>query len=206
MADLFADTRVGIYGGTFSPIHNGHVATAKLFMEQMRLDYLFVIPSAIPPHKAMDSLEAPQHRLNMCKLAFDGVDGVYVSDMEIERGGKSYTIDTVKELSAPGRRLLLLCGTDMVLCFDKWYKYREILELCYPVYMRREKDAMLDTMIVNKLTKYYNESGKMFRKLVGEPIELNSTEIREAVKAGKSISDMVPASVEKYILDNKLYK
>ena len=142
----------------------------------------------------------------MCKLAFEGMDGVYVSDMEIERGGKSYTIDTVKELSAPGRRLLLLCGTDMVLSFDSWYKYREILELCYPVYMRREKDAMLDTMIVNKLTKYYNESGKMFRKLVGEPIELNSTEIREAVKAGKSISNMVPPAVEKYILDNKLYK
>ena len=206
MAGQFADTRVGIYGGTFAPVHNAHVATAKLFMEQMRLDYLFVIPSAIPPHKEIDPLDDPMHRLNMCKLAFEGIDGVYVSDMEIERGGRSYTIDTLKELSAPGRRLLLLCGTDMVLSFDSWYKYREILELCYPVYMRREKDAMLDAMIVNKLTKYYNESGKMFRKLIGEPIELNSTEIREAVRAGKSISRMVPPAVEKYIINNKLYK
>jgi len=206
MAGQFADTRLGIYGGTFAPVHNAHVATAKLFMEQMRLDYLFVIPSAIPPHKEIDPLDDPMHRLNMCKLAFEGIDGVYVSDMEIERGGRSYTIDTLKELSAPGRRLLLLCGTDMVLSFDSWYKYREILELCYPVYMRREKDAMLDAMIVNKLTKYYNESGKMFRKLIGEPIELNSTEIREAVRAGKSISRMVPPAVEKYIINNKLYK
>lgn len=206
MAEQFADTRVGIYGGTFAPVHNAHVVTAKLFMEQMRLDYLFVIPSAIPPHKEIDPLDDPQHRLNMCRLAFEGIDGVYVSDMEIERGGRSYTVDTLKELSAPGRRLLLLCGTDMVLSFDSWYKYREILELAYPVYMRREKDALLDGMIVNKLTKYYNESGKMFRKLIGEPIELNSTEIREAVKAGKSISHMVPPKVEKYILDNKLYK
>ena len=86
MADLFADTRVGIYGGTFDPVHNGHVEAAKLFMEQMRLDYLFIIPSAIPPHKEIDPLDDPKHRLNMCKLAFEGMDGVYVSDMEIERG------------------------------------------------------------------------------------------------------------------------
>ena len=206
MAEQFPDTRVGIYGGTFAPVHNAHVVTAKLFMEQMRLDYLFVIPSAIPPHKEMDPLDDPKHRLEMCRLAFEGIDGVVVSDMEIERGGKSYTIDTVRELTAPGRRLLLLCGTDMVLSFDKWYKYREILELCYPVYMRREKDAMLDGMIVNKLAKYYSESGKMFRKLVGEPIELNSTDIREAVKNGQSISNMVPPNVEKYIIENALYK
>lgn len=206
MTEQFPDTRVGIYGGTFAPVHNAHVVAAKLFMEQMRLDYLFVIPSAIPPHKEIDPLDNPKHRLEMCRLAFEGIDGVVVSDMEIERGGKSYTIDTVRELSAPGRRLLLLCGTDMVLSFDRWYKYREILELCYPVYIRREKDAMLDGMIVNKLTKYYNESGKMFRKLIGEPIELNSTEIREAVKNGQSISNMVPPKVERYIYENALYK
>jgi len=206
MAEQFADTRVGIYGGTFAPVHNAHVETAKLFMEQMRLDYLFVIPSAIPPHKEIDPLDNPMHRLKMCELAFAGMDGVVVSDMEIKRGGKSYTVDTLKALSAKGRRLLLLCGTDMVLSFDTWYKYKEILDLCYPVYMRREKDAMLDTMIVNKLAKYYKESGKMFRKLVGDPIELNSTEIREAVKAGKSISRMVPPAVEKYIIENRLYK
>ena len=206
MAEQFPDTRVGIYGGTFAPVHNAHVVAAKLFMEQMRLDYLFIIPSAIPPHKEIDPLDEPKHRLEMCRLAFEGIDGVVVSDMEIERGGKSYTIDTVRELTAPGRRLLLLCGTDMVLSFDKWYKYREILELCYPVYMRREKDAMLDGMIVNKLAKYYSESGKMFRKLIGEPIELNSTDIREAVKNGQSISNMVPPNVEKYIIENALYK
>jgi nicotinate-nucleotide adenylyltransferase len=206
MTEQFADIRVGIYGGTFAPVHNAHVAAAKLFMEQMRLDYLYVIPSAIPPHKDIDPLDDPVHRLEMCRLAFGGIDGVIVSDMEIERGGKSYTVDTVKSLSAKGRRLLLLCGTDMVLSFDKWYKYLEILEHCYPVYIRREKDAFLDSLIVEKLNKYYRESGKMFRKLVGDPIELNSTEIRDAVKAGKSISHMVPPAVEKYILDNKLYR
>ena len=206
MVEQFPDTRVGIYGGTFAPVHNAHVNAAKLFMEQMRLDYLYVIPSGVPPHKEGEAFDDPKQRLEMCRLAFAGIEGVIVSDMEIERGEKSYTIDTVRELSAPHRRLFLLLGTDKVLSFDCWYKYREILELCYPVYMRREKDAMLDGMIVNKLAKYYKESGKMFRKLVGEPVELSSTGIRETVKKGLSISNMVPPAVEKYILENALYK
>ena len=200
------DIRVGIYGGTFAPIHNGHVNAAKLFMEQMRLDYLFVIPAAIPPHKQIDASDDPTHRLNMCALAFGDMDGVVVSDMEIRRGGKSYTVDTLRELSAKGRRLLLLCGTDMVLSFDTWYQYKEILELCYPVYIRRESDKMLDAMIVSKLTKYYEESGKMFRKIVGEPMEISSTAIREKVKRGEDISSLVPKGVDEYIRLYGLYR
>ena len=200
------DIRVGIYGGTFAPIHNGHVNAAKLFMEQMRLDYLFVIPAAIPPHKQIDASDDPTHRLNMCALAFGDMDGVVVSDMEIRRGGKSYTVDTLRELSAKGRRLLLLCGTDMALSFDTWYQYKEILELCYPVYIRRESDKMLDAMIVSKLTKYYEESGKMFRKIVGEPMEISSTAIREKVRRGEDISSLVPPSVAEYIRLYGLYR
>ncbi len=196
------DIRVGIYGGTFAPVHNGHVQAAKLFMEQMRLDYLFIIPAAIPPHKKIDQADDPTHRLNMCALAFGEMDGVVVSDMEVKRGGKSYTVDTLRELSAKGRRLLMLCGTDMVLSFDTWYQYKEILKLCYPVYMRRENDKLLDSMIVSKLTKYYEESGKMFRKIIGEPIELSSSEIREKVRRGEDISSLVPPAVAEYI---KLY-
>lgn len=200
------DIRVGIYGGTFAPIHNGHVNAAKLFMEQMRLDYLFIIPTAIPPHKQIDASDDPKHRLNMCALAFGNMDGVVVSDMELKRGGKSYTVDTLRELSAPGRRLLLLCGTDMVLSFDTWYEYKEILKLCYPVYIRRESDKLLDSMIVNKLTKYYEESGKMFRKIVGEPLTLSSSEIREKVKRGEDISALVPKAVDEYIRLYGLYR
>ena len=121
--EQFPETRVGIYGGTFDPVHNAHVRTARLFMEQMRLDYLYIIPTGITPHKELGACVSSEHRLKMCQLAFGGMDGVIVSDMEIEREGISYTFDTVKELSAKGRRLLLLCGTDMVLSFDKWYKF-----------------------------------------------------------------------------------
>lgn len=198
--------RIGIYGGTFAPIHNGHVQAAKLFMEQMRLDYLMIIPTGISPHKEMTPADDPVHRLRMCELAFANVDGVVISDAEIRRKGPSYTVDTVRELSAPDRRLLLLFGTDMVLSFDKWYRYQEILSLCYPVYMRREQDPVLDGLIVDKLAKYYKESGKMFRRIVGDPLPVSSTEVRARVRQGQDISALVPPLVAAYIKENGLYR
>ncbi len=198
--------RVGIFGGTFAPVHNGHIEAAKRFMEQMRLDYLFVIPTGIPPHKETASDHQAMHRLRMCELAFANMDGVIVSDMEIRRGGISYTVDTVRELNAPGRRLLLLCGTDKVLNFDRWRDYREILSLCYPVYIRRENDRLLDEPIIQKLSKYYSESGKMFRKLIGDPVCLSSGEIRARIAHGEDISSLVPPLVESYIRQNGLYR
>ena len=198
--------RVGIYGGTFAPIHNGHVRAAKAFMEQMKLDYLFIIPTNLPPHKQIDEADDPLIRLRMCELAFENVDGVVISDVEIRREGRSYTYDTLKELSRPDTRLFLLCGTDMVLTFDKWYRFEDILKMCYPVYVRRENDALLTNRIVAKITEYYEKYGVMFRRIVTEPLVLSSTQIRQAVKDGRDISALVPPSVAKYIYDNGLYR
>ena len=197
--------RIGIYGGTFAPIHIGHVEAAKAFMEQMKLDYLFVIPAAIPPHKQIDESDDPIHRLRMCELAFEGVDGVVISDIEIKRGGKSYTYDTLMALTRPDARLFLLCGTDMVLTFDKWYRFEDIFKLCYPTYVRREKDPLLDSMIVSKIGEYYQKYGVMFRKILVDPIDLSSTEIRCAVKENKDVSGMILPEVEKYIKEHRLY-
>lgn len=197
--------RVGVYGGTFAPVHIGHVQAAKAFMEQMKLDYLFIIPTAIPPHKQVDASDDPIHRLRMCELAFEGIDGIVISDIEIRRGGKSYTYDTLVELSRPDARLFLLCGTDMVLTFDKWYRYEDILGLCYPTYVRREKDALLDARIVQKIGEYYQKHGVMFRKILVEPIDISSSEIRAAIKENKDVSGMICPSVEKYIREHGLY-
>ena len=197
--------RVGIYGGTFAPAHIGHVEAAKAFMQQMKLDYLFIIPTAIPPHKQIDASDDPVHRLRMCELAFEGVEGIVISDLEIRRGGKSYTYDTLKALEAPNTRLFLLCGTDMVLTFDKWYRSEDIFKMCYPTYVRREKDPLLDARIIAKIGEYYEKYGVMFRKILVDPIEISSTEIRNAVKAGKDISGMVSPSVERYIKEHGLY-
>ncbi len=197
--------RVGVFGGTFAPVHNGHVESAKAFMEQMKLDYLFVIPTYIPPHKTVDSSDDPLFRLKMCELAFEDVDGVVISDMEISRGGTSYTYDTLKELQRPDTRLFLLCGTDMVLSFDTWYRYEDILKMCYPTYVRRENDPLLTKRLVAKLGEYYEKHGVMFRRIITEPTDISSTGIRKAVKEGKDISRMVPPAVEGFIKDNRLY-
>ena len=197
--------RIGIYGGTFSPPHNGHIAAAKAFMEQMWLDFLYVIPTATPPHKEMDVPVDAAHRLEMCRLAFSDVEGVYVSDVEMRRGGRSYTVDTLRELSGDDRRLFLLCGTDMMLTLDQWREPEEIFKLSYPVYIRREKDAILDKKIVQKIAEYNEKYGKVVRRIVTEPIELSSNLVRERFKNGEDVSHLIPASVEKYSRDNHLY-
>ena len=201
----FDHTRVGIYGGTFAPIHNGHTRAAKAFMEQMKLDYLFIIPAYLPPHKQIDECDDPLYRLRMCELAFEDTDGIVISDCEIARGGKSYTYDTLKELERPDTRLFLLCGTDMVLTFDTWYRFEDILKMCYPVYVRRENDPLMTNRTVAKITEYYQKYGVMFRKLVIEPTEIASTDIRRAVKEGRDISKLVPEKVAEFIVDNGLY-
>ena len=199
--------RIGIYGGSFSPVHNGHVAAAKAFMEQMWLDLLYIIPAGIPPHKQLKGDVNAWQRLKMCELAFQDVDGVLISDIEIRREGKSFTVDTLRAFAREEHRLFLLMGTDMLLTLDSWRESEEIFRLCYPVYMRREgKDPILDARIVAKISEYQQKYGKVVRRIVGDPIVVSSTGVRAAVAAGRDISEMVPPAVEKYIRENGLYK
>ena len=198
--------RIGVYGGTFAPVHNGHLAAARAFIDQMQLDILYVIPAAIPPHKQIDSSDDPKHRYRMCELAFWNDEKVLVSDMEITRGGKSYTVDTLRALAAPDRRLFLLMGTDMMLTLDTWRESEEIFKLCYPIYARRERDPILEARIVQKNKEYLEKYGKIARRLMCDAIELSSTEIRDLVAAGKPVSHLVPPVVEQYIVKHDLYK
>jgi nicotinate-nucleotide adenylyltransferase len=133
------------------------------------------------------------------------MEGVYVSDIEARRGGKSYTVDTLRELWGEDRRLFLLCGTDMMLTLDQWRSPEEIFRLCYPVYIRRESDPSLDQKIIQKIGDYQQKYGKVVRRIVTDPIELSSDSIRTRLEAGESISHLVPAAVETYIADNHLY-
>lgn len=198
--------RVGIYGGTFSPVHNGHVAAAKAFMEQMWLDILYIIPTGVTPHKTMKGDATAADRLEMCRLAFEGMEGVIVSDLEMRREGKSYTVDTLRQLYDPDGRLFLLMGTDMLLTLDKWREPEEIFRLCYPVYIRREEDGALDAAIVEKIKTYQEKYGKVVRRIVAPAIEISSTDVRAAVAEGFPIEGAVPSSVAAYIRDRGLYR
>jgi nicotinate-nucleotide adenylyltransferase len=176
-------------------------------MEQMWLDVLYIMPAGIPPHKQMEGDANTWQRLKMCELAFEGMDGVLISDLEMRREGKSYTVDTLRAMASEEHRLFLMMGTDMLLTLDTWREPEEIFRLCYPVYMRREgPDPILDARIVAKISEYQQKYGKVVRRIVGDPIVVSSTAVRHAVAEGKSIADMVPSAVEKYIRENGLYK
>lgn len=198
--------RVGIYGGTFAPPHVGHVEAAKAFMKQMRLDYLYVIPAAVPPHKQGEYVVDPFHRLAMCDLAFSGIDGVIVSDLELRRGGVSYTVDTLRELTAPDTRLFLFCGTDMFLTLDQWYRADEIFKLCYPIYIRRENDPIITKKILSKIGEYTEKYNAVVRRVVTDPIEISSSLVRKTLREGGDISKMVDPKVKMYIDDHCLFR
>lgn len=198
-------TRIGIYEGTFAPIHNGHVNAAKAFMDQMQLHYLFVIPTPMSPEKMRDEGDEARHRMKMCELAFEGEDGVIISDMAFEMGKISHTVDILRELTRPDRRLFMLMGTDMALKLDQWSEPEEIFKLSYPTYVRRESDKMLENQIIEKNSKYLDTYGKICRRIMTDEIELSSTQIRSMVKAGEDISHLVPEKVAQYIKENKLY-
>ncbi len=198
MPEIQMDTRVGIYMGSFAPVHSGHINAATLFMEQMRLDYLFVLPvwSEGLGDTALD-------RMKMCEDAFYGIDGVVVSDMALYGVG---LLSVLKELSADGRRLIILGDTKFALSFDQREDYKEILSLSYPVYIRNDRDQFIDNLIVNKLAKIYNETGKMFRKLQGDPVLISSADIRRKLIEGKDVSALVPSDVFEYIVEKSLYR
>ena len=198
--------RIGLYGGTFAPPHIGHVAAARAFMTQMKLDILYIIPAGIPPHKQVAADDDPRHRLRMCELAFGGMEGVIVSDCELRRQGKSYTVDTLREFYDPENRLFLLCGTDMMLTLDTWYQADEIFKLCYPIYIRREDDPILTKRIIAKIAEYQQKYGAIVRRVVMDPIVLSSTQIRKAVAEGSAIDGMVSPAVAEYIRTHELYR
>ena len=170
--------RVGIFGGTFNPPHIGHVEAAKAFLEKAALDSLIIMPAFIPPHKDYNSPVSCEERLEMCKIAFSGIEKTYVSDLEISRGGKSYTYLTLEELSSDDTELYFLCGTDMILTMDSWKNPDIIFSLANICYIRRECDLETTVSIEKKCDEYANKFGAKIIPIASDVIEISSSEIR----------------------------
>ena len=141
--------KTGLFGGTFDPVHYGHINMAACFCRQFSLDKLIIMPDFIPPHKGADRSVNASHRYEMARLAFSdyGYSPITeVSDDEIRRGGTSYTYDTLSSLKTKGYDgLYLLCGQDMLRCFDTWYRYTDILRMCTVVCAARgDNDGSLE--------------------------------------------------------------
>ncbi len=199
--------KIGIYGGTFSPVHSGHLLAAREFVQGMGLHKLLVIPAAQPPHKEMQTPVSSNDRLEMCRLAFEDMKDVEISDIEISRGGKSYTVDTVTALREkyPDDELFLLVGTDMILTFDRWYRYTDILSLCNLVYVRRETDGGLDSKISEKISFLEKQTGRKIRHIKMTPVEISSSELRVMLLRGEDTGDLIPENVKKFIEEKGIY-
>lgn len=196
---------VGIFGGTFSPPHLGHTAALSAFLKQEKTDRMLVIPTAVPPHKQLKGDATPEQRLTMCRIAFSELP-VTVSDIEMKRGGKSYTVDTLKQLSCEGRRLILLCGTDMFLSLDTWYCAENIFALADIVYARRERDRDNDALLLKKAEEYRRRFGAVVRPLASSVIEISSSEVRDALMKGKNTTHFLHPDVARYIQKWQLYR
>ncbi len=195
---------IAIYGGTFSPPHIGHISACRAFLEAEAPDELLIIPALIPPHKDAASV-GPVERLQMCRLAFSELPRTRISDCEVRRGGKSYTVLTLKELAAPDRRLILLCGTDMFLTLDSWYQAKELFSMAEIVGIRRENNpAPLEEM--EEKQKLYEREYKAITRLLSAPVvEVSSAEIRKKIMAGEDASPWLDPKVEEYIRKWHLY-
>lgn len=199
-------TRLGIYGGTFSPPHLGHIASAKAFLDTMQLDRLLIIPTAIPPHKSVSDFPADHHRLELCRLAFGDLPSTEISDLEIKRGGKSYTYLTLRELTARDQQILFLCGTDMLLTLDTWRNADEVMRLATFVAISRESDDAVLRSMEEKRKVLARDYGADISILRVPPVPASSTEIREAIGKNLDTSRFLSPSVAAYIKKWSLYR
>ncbi|MBR5538780.1 MAG: nicotinate (nicotinamide) nucleotide adenylyltransferase [Clostridia bacterium] len=200
--------RLAIFGGTFSPVHNGHIKAMEAYANKVHPDVLYIIPTSIPPHKIRTDSATDRQRINMLRLIADELDvpcEVFVSDMEILRGGKSYTADTLLALQKLSNRVYMYCGTDMLLSLDTWYNPSIIMKIATVAYMQRESDLRLNESVEAKAKDLVERFNARLIKIPEVPFEVSSSEIREKIKRGESISHLVPKAVEEYIYREGLY-
>ncbi len=185
--------KIGIMGGTFDPIHNGHIKIAKAAQKEYHLDTVIFLTSGNPPHKKDRKILDAKIRHIMVKRAISGIDGFCASDWEVNRKEYSYTLNTLQHFKEiyPDSELYFIIGGDSLRNFDKWYKPQEILKLCSLLVYDRT-DGIIDSDLA--------------KAICGEKIDISSTEIRRIVESGGDISSLVPDEVCKFIERNNLYK
>ena len=199
--------RRAIFGGSFDPVHNGHINLVKQICGKVHLDEVIVMPTAISPFKQnMERKPASAaDRLEMCRLAFSDMDFVTVSDFEISLLEVSYTVNTLRHFHSlyPDDELFIIIGSDNLLSFEKWRNYEEILSLCTVIAASRE-NGETDMSELEAQAKKLRKFGEILLVRT-ETFEASSTEIREKIKKNSDISCYVHENVVKYISEHKLY-
>lgn len=200
--------RIGIYGGSFDPVHYGHLLLAELCRETCELDEVRFVPAAIPPHKQDQGRAADEHRVEMLKLAIGGNPHFAVWDVELQRGGVSYTVDTLRDLRAeqPNDELFFLMGADSLFDLPNWREPAEICKIATVTVVDRpgsrevDFDVLRDVVTADRIEHFK-------KNVVSMPqLDISSSGIRDRIASGKSIRYQTPRSVEQYLLTAKLYQ
>jgi nicotinate-nucleotide adenylyltransferase len=214
--------RIGVFGGTFDPIHSGHLWAARLVQKRFSLDRVLFVPSYIPPHKERAGMASPFDRLKMVELAVQGHARFLPSPVEIHARGKSYSINTLEKIKKlyPQARIFFLVGVDAFLEIETWREWRRLLKQCLfivmtrPGYRLKEAWNVLDRAY-RKSFRSVSKSGRIRKLWLNScrifllPIEakdISSTEIRERIRLRKPIRGLVPRAVEDYIHEHRLYR
>lgn len=196
--------RVGIMGGTFDPIHIGHLIISEEVREKFNLDYVLFVPARVPPHKQESAKEAI-HRYNMVKLAIKGNPRFCVSDIEMKRNGPSYTIDTLREfrqIYGKDTDLYFIAGTDTIRDLPNWNDHKELLSLCEFIGATRP-DGTDD---IEDIITYFGDLGSRIHRLRVPKLEISSTELRQRLKEGRNVRYLLPDAVLQYIKIHGVYK
>jgi len=194
---------IGILGGTFDPVHNGHVAAARQLLGVADLDHVWLMPNATPPHRTAAPVAPSQDRMRMVELAVAGHDGLVPSHLEVDRGGVSYTIDTVRELARdyPRQRFVLLIGSDAALQIRSWHEADALLDTASFVIFNRP-----DTALAPQTLHELGFAPARSRIVHLDTPAIAAHQVRDRLARGAPIDDLVPAAVADYIRMHELYR
>jgi nicotinate-nucleotide adenylyltransferase len=199
---------LGILGGTFNPPHRGHLELARHALRELDLERVLLMPARLPPHKAAQEDPGAPRRLEMCRLAVDGVAGLDASPLELERAGPSYTVDTLRALHAvhPKTRLTFIVGADIARTLPSWREPRELLALAELAVALRAGSAAreVEAELAPLLGASAPEGRVRFLKMA--PVDVSSSLVRERVRRGESIEELVGPRLAAYIAAHALYR
>lgn len=200
--------RIGLLGGTFDPVHYGHLLLAESCREQGRLDEVWFIPAAVPPHKQEQALSTPADRVEMLKLATGGHDAFRISEMELQRGGVSYTVDTLEAIhrERPGDELFLLMGGDSLHDLPTWRDPKRICELALPMTVGRPGAAEPDWNAIATFLSPERLAQLKAHHVEMPQVGISSRDLRRRAAESRSLRYQVPPAVERYIEAAGLYR
>ena len=204
-----SNIRIGIYGGTFDPVHLGHIRSAYAFLTACQLDRLFIMPNFIPPHKAICRGDDPMLRLQMLKIAFSPLpfydDKIIISDFEVRQQETSYTYKTLEHFKWISDDMTILCGTVNFLTLEKWKNFERVFELANIAHIVRPNTFDESDEILSVKERYKEKYNARIVDVPMAPIDISSTEVRERIRNHQDTSTLIPHDVRAYIDKYDIY-